>query len=137
MILCDLDHLSALRKKMIPSDKPMVCVCLYAYSYCHTISRSKSDLHISWGIFHADLFTKIADINTTLLGMVGLCSIVSPLFKWSNQPGLDLLLVKSNLEGGRLLVLLLVINLWPGRRKRLIISFIHTFKLYFHLRVLP
>lgn len=81
VILCDLDHLSALRKKMIPSDKPMVCVCLYAYSYCHTISRSNSDLHISWDIFHADLFTKIADIDPTLLRMVGLCSIVSTLFK--------------------------------------------------------
>lgn len=78
VIFCVLDHLSALRKTMVPSDKPTVCVCLYAYSYCHTVSRSSSHLHISWNIFPADLFTKT---DTTLLSVTGFLMVVSALFK--------------------------------------------------------
>lgn len=77
MILCDLDHLSALRKKIMPS----VCVRLYAYSYCNTMSRSSNHLNITWHIFPADLSTKIADIDTTLLRLAGLFRVVSALFK--------------------------------------------------------
>lgn len=81
VLFCDLDHLSALRKKMILSDKPIMCVCLYTYGYCHTASRSSSHLHISWHIFPANLFTKIARIETTVLRVTGLFMAASALLK--------------------------------------------------------
>lgn len=58
-----------------------MCVCLYAYGYCHTVSRSSSHLHISWYIFPANLFTEIADVDTTLLRVTGLFMVVSALLK--------------------------------------------------------
>lgn len=89
MVLCDLDDPSALRKEMLPSDKSIVCVGLYACCYCHTVSR-----RVAIYMFPGP-FSLLAEIDTTPLRVAGLFRVVPALFKWPNQRALDLLPVQE------------------------------------------